>query len=161
MSSTQKLIERLEQILPGLQNSNSQAEVAMVEALPEVIARLRVMTGFIKDVKQRLATSEIHGAKDRREAERMKAESDMMAEALKVTRPYALLGLDVAQDWPDIGEIDGFDLFDMLRNSGVIKKHPEPYDPDKHPPCEECEPGKDWYVSAASEKNARKALERT
>lgn len=37
---TQKLIDRLEQILPGIQNSNSQAEVAMVEALPEVIAAL-------------------------------------------------------------------------------------------------------------------------
>jgi hypothetical protein len=41
MSNTQKLIERLEQILPGLQNSNSAAEVAMVEALPEVIATLK------------------------------------------------------------------------------------------------------------------------
>jgi hypothetical protein len=38
---TQKLIERLEQILPGLQNSNSAAEVAMVEALPDVIEKLK------------------------------------------------------------------------------------------------------------------------
>jgi hypothetical protein len=39
--STAKLIDRLEQILPGIQNSNSQAEVAMVEALPLVIAELK------------------------------------------------------------------------------------------------------------------------
>jgi hypothetical protein len=42
--STAKLIDRLEQILPGIQNSNSQAEVAMVEALPEVIASLKAVT---------------------------------------------------------------------------------------------------------------------
>jgi uncharacterized coiled-coil DUF342 family protein len=55
MTNTQKLIERLEKILPGLENSNSAAEVAMVEALPEVIAELT----------------------------RLKAERDALAEALK------------------------------------------------------------------------------
>jgi hypothetical protein len=39
--STSKLIDRLEQILPGIQNSNSAAEAAMVEVLPEVIAELK------------------------------------------------------------------------------------------------------------------------
>jgi hypothetical protein len=39
--STAKLIERLTEILPGIQNSNSAAEVAMVEALPLVIAELK------------------------------------------------------------------------------------------------------------------------
>jgi hypothetical protein len=35
-----ELIERLERILPGLQNSSSSAEDAMIRALPEVIAAL-------------------------------------------------------------------------------------------------------------------------
>jgi len=41
MTDTAKLIDRLEQILPGIQNSNSSAEDAMVEVLPEVIAALK------------------------------------------------------------------------------------------------------------------------
>jgi hypothetical protein len=36
-----ELIERLERILPGLQNSSSSAEDAMIRALPEVIAALK------------------------------------------------------------------------------------------------------------------------
>lgn len=90
--STAKLIDHLEQILPGIQNSNSAAEDAMVEALPLVIAELKRLKALAKDVeqqnqaqaeqisewKQRLATSEIHGAKDRREAERIKAERDVI-----------------------------------------------------------------------------------
>lgn len=39
--STQTLIERLERIKPGIENSNSAAENAMVEILPLVIAELK------------------------------------------------------------------------------------------------------------------------
>jgi hypothetical protein len=35
-----ELVERLERILPGLQNSSSAAEDAMIRALPEIIAAL-------------------------------------------------------------------------------------------------------------------------
>lgn len=62
--STSKLIDRLEQILPGIQNSNSQAEVAMVEVLPEVIAELA----------------------------RLKAERDAMAEALRPFAGFSQVG---------------------------------------------------------------------
>jgi hypothetical protein len=37
----QEIINRLERIKPGLENSNSSAEVAMVELLPTVIAALK------------------------------------------------------------------------------------------------------------------------
>jgi len=37
----QEIIARLERIKPGLENSSSSAEVAMVELLPAVIAALR------------------------------------------------------------------------------------------------------------------------
>ena len=52
MSAT-KLIEKLEQILPGIQNSNSAAEAAMVEVLPDVIARLRLMADALNEISQR------------------------------------------------------------------------------------------------------------
>ena len=39
--TNQEIINRLEQIKPGLENSSSSAEVAMVELLPAVIAALR------------------------------------------------------------------------------------------------------------------------
>jgi hypothetical protein len=39
--TNQEIINRLEQIKPGLENSSSAAEVAMVELLPAVIAALR------------------------------------------------------------------------------------------------------------------------
>jgi hypothetical protein len=51
---TRNLIDRLEQILPGIQNSNSQAEVAMVEVLPEVIASLKAITGAADQAKRTL-----------------------------------------------------------------------------------------------------------
>lgn len=38
--NTQALIKRLERIKPGIENSNSAAEAAMVEILPEVIEAL-------------------------------------------------------------------------------------------------------------------------
>jgi hypothetical protein len=90
---TQKLIERLEQILPGIQNSNSAAEVAMVEALPEVIAEITLLTALVKDVehqnqaqgeriaqwKRVLVEAKLEHAK---EMKRLKAERDAMAEAL-------------------------------------------------------------------------------
>ncbi len=37
----QEIIARLERIKPGLENSSSAAEVAMVELLPAVIAALK------------------------------------------------------------------------------------------------------------------------
>lgn len=46
------LIERLERIKPGLENSNSAAEDAMVEVLPEVIAALRTMEAALVTAKQ-------------------------------------------------------------------------------------------------------------
>jgi len=39
--TNQEIINRLEQIKPGLENSSSAAEVAMVELLPAVIAALK------------------------------------------------------------------------------------------------------------------------
>jgi len=50
--STTKLIEQLEQILPGIQNSNSAAEAAMVEVLPDVIARLRQMAEALDELDE-------------------------------------------------------------------------------------------------------------
>lgn len=40
-TDTAKLIEQLQRILPGLENSSSSAEDAMIRLLPEVIAALR------------------------------------------------------------------------------------------------------------------------
>ena len=40
-SKAENLIERLERIQPGIENSNSAAEDAMVEILPDVLAALR------------------------------------------------------------------------------------------------------------------------
>jgi len=42
--NTQTLIERLERIKPGIENSNSAAEDAMVQILPAVIAELKRLT---------------------------------------------------------------------------------------------------------------------
>jgi len=39
--STQDLVERLERIKPGIENSNSAAEDAMVEIMPSVIEAMK------------------------------------------------------------------------------------------------------------------------
>ena len=80
--STAKLIERLTEILPGIQNSNSAAEDAMVEVLPEVIAKLQALTAERDaNADSYNRTLEIlSGALI--EVTRLKAERDAMAEAL-------------------------------------------------------------------------------
>lgn len=78
------------------------------------------------------------------------------AEALA---PYARLGLAMSEFWPDsFGDINAFDLFEMLKESGVIVKQPEPYDPDKDGYIEDCKAGDDWYMRAVNIGNARAAL---
>jgi hypothetical protein len=47
-----ELVERLERILPGLQNSSSAAEDAMIRALPEIIAALARADDMLDALKQ-------------------------------------------------------------------------------------------------------------
>jgi hypothetical protein len=46
------LIERLERILPGLQNSSSSAEDAMIRALPEVVTALKRANDMLEAMEQ-------------------------------------------------------------------------------------------------------------
>jgi hypothetical protein len=89
------------------------------------------------------------------------SEVEALREALKTVRAYAKLGMMVSEEWPDYAEIDGGDLFEMLEESGVIEKHPEPYDPDKHGTVEDCEPGDDFYRRAVPIARARAVLPET
>lgn len=52
-TETEKLIAQLERILPGLENSNSAAEDAMIRALPEVIAALSRMDSALEEISER------------------------------------------------------------------------------------------------------------
>jgi hypothetical protein len=54
---TQKIIDRLERIKPGLENSNSAAEDAMVEILPSVIEAL----GRLADQEKPIVAGAITG----------------------------------------------------------------------------------------------------
>jgi hypothetical protein len=84
------------------------------------------------------------------------------ARRVEILAPYAKLGLAVSEYWPsDFGDIDAFDLFDMLKESGVIVKQPEPYDPEHHDYIEDCEPGDEWYKRAVNIGNVRAALKGT
>jgi hypothetical protein len=84
------------------------------------------------------------------------------AKRVEILAPYAKLGLAVSESWPsEFGDIDAFDAFDMLKESGVIVKQPEPYDPEHHDYIEDCEPGDEWYKRAVNIGNVRTALKGT
>jgi hypothetical protein len=96
------------------------------------------------------------------ELDALREERDRMREALETLKPYAKFGLAVSESWPsEFGDIDAFDVFDMLKESGVIAKQPEPYDPDHHDYIEDCEPGDEWYKRVTNIGNVRAALGET
>jgi len=62
-------------------------------------------------------------------------------------RPWAMLGHAVVSDWPDIEEVDGFELEALAEKHGVLYRAPGGYDPERHHDyfSIELEPGEEWF----------------
>jgi|GEM_PF-5995849 len=87
---------------------------------------LRAMMGRIEELEARAETAEA-------EVERL--------------RPWALLGNAVVSDWPDIREVDGFELEALAEEHGVLYRAPGGYDPERHHDYFSIgpEPGEEWF----------------
>lgn len=46
----------------------------------------------------------------------------------------------------EANDIDGSDVWDMALGLGLVAKHPEPYDPERHGDIDIIEPGDPWYT---------------
>ena len=100
----------------------------------ELIARLRQYDGWV--------TLEAHThltAADRIEA--LTKERDALT-------PWAKLGVSVMENWPDYGDIDGWELQDMAVKAGVLTEVEGGFDPEVHDDTQGVfpEPGDQWFI---------------